>query len=410
MLFLIKFNIKMFLLNFLIVLSLQATNVTILGIKIGEFFFLFVLPFLIIHNNKIYKTVAKLIFFILGAFFITVLINISTTFYIPNIELSFIKYPYFITIARFFELIACLSLVILLRTIKNYYVIEYKFHEFIIIFFKLNALFGIIFIIFYILHILDIYQTTMIYGESNRLRGLFVEGGPFGLYYAFLLSLGFFLRINKLILILFLILIFLAQSKAGMSFIIFIIALNLFYFKINSNFLKIFGISVSVGILILGVYYIANNYIQDIQNLEVLLQTRANDNNFVMGRIAGLFIGVEIIKDNPLFGIGLGNYSLVRNDPNYLGLFPQIDGWDLTGLGIFTLIIELGFVGFFIFTSIIYLLFRRLDNLGKIILIIFYFVFFFGVQIYFLYPWFALGLVLTLSKKEKDNFENSYRL
>jgi len=34
-----------------------------------------------------------------------------------------------------------------------------------------------------------------------------------------------------------------------------------------------------------------------------------------------------------LFGVGFGNYSLVRNNPNYRGVIPPTDEWDLTGLG-----------------------------------------------------------------------------
>ncbi len=395
------YKLKEFLISFLLVLSFQTTDITLFNIKLGEYVFLIIFMF-IGFRSKINKNLFYFYMFLVFLIISTFIVNLKTTFWIPNTEISFLKQPYVITIVRVIELILCTTVVLFLTYItrnKSHihvtgsYVIRY--------FFKINSLFSILYIVVYLLHVLGFCQTRLIYGPSSRLRGFFVEGGPLGLYYAFLFLIGFFLKINKVNLLLYLVIIYLAQSKAGVSFIVFFMLFYFFVFRIKSICLKVITTILVILLSLCTISLIANNYIRDIENLEILLQTRASDPSFVMGRIAGLFIGFEMIKRNPLFGIGLGNYPLVRNDPSYLGLFPQVDEWDLTGLGIFTLIVENGFIGFLIFSLIIYSIYKNtLDN-GKIFVLIFYFVFFFGVQLYFLYPWFALAIAVSFFNKKK---------
>jgi hypothetical protein len=43
-----------------------------------------------------------------------------------------------------------------------------------------------------------------------------------------------------------------------------------------------------------------------------------------------------------LLGIGIGNYSLMRNDPDYLKGLPSVNDWDLPGLGLISDAAELG--------------------------------------------------------------------
>ena len=61
-----------------------------------------------------------------------------------------------------------------------------------------------------------------------------------------------------------------------------------------------------------------------------------------MGRIVAAFIVPRMIAAHPMLGIGIGNYSLMRNDPDYLRGLPFVDDWDLPGLGLISDAAELG--------------------------------------------------------------------
>lgn len=405
-----KFKLKMLLLNIMLVFSIQATDFTIFSVKFGEIYFILFVVCFLITKSKINKIILSILVLFLFIVLITFMININTKFYIPTSGISILKEPFFITITRLVEIISCIGVVLYIMYVnKKYMDKNIEFKKFLEIFFYINTFFSIFFILIYLLHSNGFVESSIVYGVDNRLRGLFVEGGPFGLYYAFLFSLGYFLRINKLILLIFLIIIILAQSKAGMLFLLFIILLNFLYLKIRSLYFKYIGTILVLSIFSIGLANIADNYVQELQNVELLLQTRSNDSNFVQGRISGIFIGKEMIQNNPLFGIGFGNYSLVRNDPIYRGQFPPVKDWDLTGLGIFTLIVESGIVGFLLFSFIIFYLFRNVSHMGKTFVLIFYFILFFGVQIYFLYPWIALAIALTY-KNLKISHETNNRL
>jgi O-antigen ligase len=173
------------------------------------------------------------------------------------------------------------------------------------------------------------------------LRGFYVEGGPYGLYIATLIFLELTFYKRKIITTFFLIALLLTQSKAG--FVAFFVFLFFILFQNNkflSGFLNpknIFRFFMTILIVVLigvgATYKIANNYYQDIQNIDEEIKGRENDSSLVMGRIAATDIGPRILQDNPFLGVGLGAYSLVRNNVNYRGSFPVVTGWDLTGLG-----------------------------------------------------------------------------
>ncbi|CEE91796.1 Putative membrane protein (fragment) [Xenorhabdus nematophila str. Anatoliense] len=122
-----------------------------------------------------------------------------------------------------------------------------------------------------------------------------------------------------------------------------------------------------------------------------------------MGRISASYIGPRIFVDNPIIGVGLGAYSLVRNDTKYRGEFPKVKEWDLTGLGgILTLLIENGFLGFFGFIFIIARLFK-FDIIGIIFIVLFFTPFIFGAQLYMFYPWVYLGFYMSIKNKDDMN-------
>jgi hypothetical protein len=68
----------------------------------------------------------------------------------------------------------------------------------------------------------------------------------------------------------------------------------------------------------------------------------SRDYNVVAGRIAAMTIVPNMIHEHPFTGVGLGNYPLVRNNPIFRGRFPDIEIWDLPGLGVMSIVAEVG--------------------------------------------------------------------
>lgn len=68
----------------------------------------------------------------------------------------------------------------------------------------------------------------------------------------------------------------------------------------------------------------------------------SRDYNLVAGRIAAMTIVPNMMREHPVVGIGLGNYPLVRNNPIFRGKFPDIEIWDLPGLGVMSIVAEVG--------------------------------------------------------------------
>ena len=71
------------------------------------------------------------------------------------------------------------------------------------------------------------------------------------------------------------------------------------------------------------------------QDIDEIAAYHPGDRNYVMGRVTGALIVPRMIAAHPIGGIGLGNYSLMRNDPEYPrdfprwtnGILPEWDWW-----------------------------------------------------------------------------------
>jgi O-antigen ligase len=133
-----------------------------------------------------------------------------------------------------------------------------------------------------------------------------------------------------------------------------------------------------------------------------------NDNNYVYGRVAGLFIVPRMVAAHPLTGIGWGNYGLVRNSPEYRGAseWAQID--DDPGLGIAGLTADLGlplFVGLLCcIASPVFTVSRlRVPGIVASLVLAQPVVHLCGAQLNVTYPWivtsFGLGLAFFLAKQ-----------
>lgn len=408
----VKINFKEFLLIGLVILSIHFTEFKIGVIKLSEIFLLLLPPF--IYTKKINKWVCYLYLLFTLWVILSLLLNPLREFP-PLFGLSKLKTPYLITIGRFLELIACVNL-----TALGYHYLKRKTKQQVSYFIKKMVFVSFIFVVFnaivYFMVTKGILEySNIVYNTSSnypRLKGWFVEGGPYGLMLAFIFVLtslykskyNFFIRVFLIFNI-----VFLAKSKAGILMLV--LWAVIYYYKTIYKKIKSLSIFVFVlgGLIALFSFMkLAEVYIDNNKNMEKYMKLRPNDTNITMGRIAGSHIVPNMIMDNPVFGIGLGNYPIVRNVPEYRTFVPYTpDGkTDAHGIGgIIQILVDGGLFILFLFLLLFYALIKRtirLKNDLEIYAFAFLCFFLTGVQIYFLYPWFLLGVLIALNEKKYE--------
>jgi hypothetical protein len=139
-----------------------------------------------------------------------------------------------------------------------------------------------------------------------------------------------------------------------------------------------------------------------------MIDLHSEDGNFAAGRIMGAIMLPRMIADHPIAGIGIGNYSLQRNNPDYLQGLPATTAWDLPGLGLLSYVAE---VGIPLMLVLMWLLWAPVRLAGRrqvpaLVVILTSYQFFansLGVQITFAYPWLVttLGLAYALNQPLK---------
>jgi O-antigen ligase len=256
------------------------------------------------------------------------------------------------------------------------------------------------------------------YGESHRLRAFNNEAGSYGTYLITVCALtmvmykkGWIGR-KQMLWSMALLLVCMAgsQSKAAFFAIAVIGFLYLMWalrgwrrWALVGSMCIVFS---ALGAVLnipaqIAVYERGSALYQQMSNL------RAEDGNFIMGRISGAVIAPRMIAAHPLLGIGWGNYPLVRDDPQYRrGTAFMIADVDSPSLGPIDYIVELGFPLWIYMTwaSIkpIYLL--RLTRADPWILCLAAMQpisNWFGAHLNITYPWVALGLALGLGFRKK---------
>jgi hypothetical protein len=143
-----------------------------------------------------------------------------------------------------------------------------------------------------------------------------------------------------------------------------------------------------------------SGYLNSISGFDETVTFRPNDRNLVMGRIVAFFVVPRMIAAHPVLGIGLGNYSLMRNDPDYLQGLPAVDDWDLPGLGIISDAAELGVPLALLLILLVSRPFRdaRRRKVFPVVLATAAFqptALLLGVNVNFFYPWLISGFVLA---------------
>ena len=143
------------------------------------------------------------------------------------------------------------------------------------------------------------------------------------------------------------------------------------------------------------------SYLFIYSNFEALVPLHEDDPSMMMGRLVAVFIVPRMILAHPALGIGLGNYSLMRNDPEYLDGLPPTNGWDLPGLGLLGSAAELGvpltlFLLFLLLKPMNYA--RRAKSPGILVIAAGFqpVAVLLGVNLNFFYPWLVTAFVLSL--------------
>jgi len=391
-------------------------------VKLVEVFLLISFAVLMVHyvnykpNIKLDKQSVRYIkgfsLFIFCALFLSLLSLRLPTF--PVAE-SLLKQAPYLSLSRlmqitlnFFAFITVYRLLVSSRANANLFINSY------ILFGLFNALYGIV--SYHALMVgLDLGGAYDVSGP--RAKGLFFEGGPFG---AYLISVLLLILFRKYYLntasqpktcfqaAIVLLAVLLAQSKVAI--LLGLLLLSVYYFR-KTSILRLGGVallsSVILGSLSFtdGIY----GYIDGVSNFDLLIESRADDTAFAMGRIMGFILVPRIIIEYPFSGIGIGNYSLQRNNPDLLQGLPTTEYWDLPGLGFFGDVAELGIP---LALVLIMLISNPLRSGLKykmhrwiIVLSTFHIAYYLlGGQITFTYPWFmsAIALVFMESKANKN--------
>lgn len=407
---------------------LQMPDLKVASIKLSELLMLLILPFFI---KQVFKS--KTLLYFLGFYVLLMLktfgVNIFTHFYI-NDDLPLLKEPYFISVSRLIEMLACIIFCIFvvnsLKFVRDPLQLIKK-----LLFLQIFCV-GLFYIFVYLLYATHLLHTTsydnlIVYDTSEgemvyRLRGFYVEGGPFGLFCGFLFTvcIAFYkkLQLNIWYLIICLVLVFLASSRAGDM----MVALTFFVFvgmKIRHVFGNIFAkIGLFLVVAIAAIYMssiILQSYIEDMADVEqrtALFSPGELDPNFMLGRISASVIVPNMLKTQWVQGIGWGNYPLLRNNPQYRTFMPEVpvSMWDATGFGgMLDMIIEAGAILFLIYlllyVSIARLINKHFEQSGYLILALVG-PLLLGVAIYFSYTWFLLGIVLYFSNTNMAGEDN----
>jgi len=399
-------------------ISFQLTEIKFYSIKINELVALLCLPVLLKHVRIVNKYFVYFLLFFILLIILTFLTNLFRDFYFDLESLSLLRKPYFITISRSVELLSCLIFAIIVyESIYYFSQKDYTLKDIINAVLQVNYYFAWFLLLVascYYLRIVHFINSDIIYDTTPylpnytlRLRGYYIEGGPFGLMYAFLFCLSSLVNKKKYLQKgIFILIILLAQSKAGMIALLGWICYKLYLQFRHTKLFKYIAFLILLPIFITLSFKIADNYLVTFRNFDSELRNRNDDETLIMGRTAAFIIGPKMFAHHPFTGVGLGNYSLVRNNPAYLGVLPVVNGWDLPGLGgILTLLIEDGIIGLFALILILRLIYKRYAKyspISKDSIIIFCVMCSLGVQLYFLYIWFLIGLALAAPGLEKE--------
>jgi hypothetical protein len=257
-------------------------------------------------------------------------------------------------------------------------------------------------------------STFPVYGYDDRVRGFFNEGGPYGVFligaalvallrlrlfrpkYPFLYHAALGVLLAGVVL---------SGSKAAFLAAILLCGIGLLSAGSRTQRFALLGVSTVAVVLAVSLFQgKMYGYIYSYMNFDEALQYRPGDENLVMGRIAGALIVPRMIAAHPLVGIGLANYSLMRNDPDYLQGMPSVEGWDLPGMGMLGSAAELGVPLVLVFVALISrpLILARKKRAPAIVIMAAGFqpvALLLGVNLNFFYPWLIAAFATSVTEQ-----------
>lgn len=246
---------------------------------------------------------------------------------------------------------------------------------------------------------------------SYRMVGFNNEGGSYGTYLLTVIFITLLLRTQR----------WLGPWMTGASLLILTVTLagtrskaalfEIALFGVVAPVLRMHGLKLVLTILttigLFSAIYIGFDvgsqikpYLAAANSYQIVSKLRPDDLNVVVGRAAGVFFAPTMIATHPLVGIGLGNYPIIRDDPQYRRGTPIVAvTLDSPSLGPIDYIVELGIPLFLYFTWVelapTLLFIRRGASFPLISLVFMQPVSnWFGAHLNITYPWITAGIAL----------------
>lgn len=253
-----------------------------------------------------------------------------------------------------------------------------------------------------------------VYLPDYRARGGFNEGGPYGLYIISVMLVGLLLyqlRGLKRYQIwgfggVLLLTLFSSQSKAAFVAGCVVCALSLLLIGTVTQKITLAALVSTVAFAIWTMTPVADSAMGYFRAYEAIQiygpQLNQQAYGGFGGRTAGLVLVPRMIEAHPITGIGLGNFSLLRNSPDYLQGLPASDTWELPGIGLVAYVAELGVPLFLYLMALLFKpawLIRHSAPVLAFLLALYQPVaHIFGAQLNFYYPWICTALALSVSR------------
>ena len=381
-----------------------------------------ILILLLIFTSNDYQVVWYRPFLRLATFWTTflvaaILLGLASArfqFYLPD-TISLLRRPIAVTFSRALEIGASVAILLYLAHEFRRSVRKRRFT--MRLYFWAGVVSAVYSLLSYPLDVAGIISLGA-YGDAHRLRGFYNEGGPYGLYVLSLFFVGVALekqglesklKIRSSFLLLAAVFV-MAFSKAAICAGVALFFLNALFGLSLRKRLLMFGAGLLTLLAVAQTPFVGDA-IKTFQkagaSYERVSHFKADDGNYVYGRVAGFFIVPRMIAEHPLTGVGLGNYGVLRNAPEYRGTAVWVDEADDPGLGMAGYAAELGlplfaFTYLCLFLPAIYL--QRLHAPSYLInlALVQPVVHSFGAQLNLTYPWivtmFALGLGFSEAK------------
>ena len=327
----------------------------------------------------------------------------------PPLDISVLKKPLFLSLSRIFEL--CLAIYFMLAVAETLRRRPVLFRLALGVYSWVGALSACASIGGWILLKTAGISTLLIYGPDGRVRGFFNEGGPYGMFLVsvvlvVLLRSHYFPPVypflSKAVLCLLLAALLLSGSKVGLLAATGLCGIGVLCSGSGKQRFALIG---ACGVILAALLTLFEGklygYAYAFLNFDEALYYRPDDPSLIMGRLAASVIVPQMIAAHPWAGIGVGNYSLMRNDPDYLQGLPAVDDWDLAGMGLLGSTAEFGvpltlFLVALLLRPFIRAVRRKSPAIVAVAASFLPLAFLLGVNLNFFYPWLVAAFVLSL--------------